>query len=149
MTDEADRVPTTPNGYKPQIEKRPGLPDNVQIDTAHPRYRAHLEAAHRAGLSQRQFSAMLTSEVEVFARAQAEAQKKAAKTALEVLAVANGPYRHTARLTLGAIAIGAKDFTGAGKWLDQVVADPDAPASDRRNAETLLGVVASNAPAAK
>ena len=79
MTDEADRVPTTPNGYKPQIEKRPGLPDNVQIDTAHPRYRAHLEAAHRAGLSQRQFSAMLTSEVEVFARAQAEAQKKAAE----------------------------------------------------------------------
>lgn len=73
----------------------------------------------------------------------------AAKTALEVLAIANGPYRHTARLTLGAIAIGAKDFAGAGKWLDQVVADPDAPASDRRNAETLLGVVASSATPAK
>ena len=73
----------------------------------------------------------------------------AAKTALEVLAAPDGPYRHTARLTLGAMAIGAKDYAGAGKWLDLLVADPDAPAGDRRNAETLLGIVASNAPASK
>ena len=37
----------------------------------------------------------------------------------------------------------------AGKWLDLVVADPAAPASERQSAESLLGVVASNAPAPK
>lgn len=73
----------------------------------------------------------------------------AAKGALEVLAGPTGVYRQTARLTLGAIAIQAKDYTAAGKWLDLVVADPDAPSTERRAAESLLGVVASNAPAAK
>ena len=73
----------------------------------------------------------------------------AAKTALESLATPTGAYRHTARLTLGAIALGAKDYTNAGKWLDLVVADPDSPEGDRRSADALLGVVASNAPAGK
>lgn len=73
----------------------------------------------------------------------------AAKGALEVLAGPTGIYRQTARMTLGALAIQAKDYAAAGKWLDLVVADPDAPAAERRSAETLLGVVASNAPAAK
>jgi hypothetical protein len=34
---------------------------------------------------------------------------------------------------------------GAGKWLDLVVADPQAPQTERAAAETLLGVVAANA----
>ena len=58
-------------------------------------------------------------------------------------------FRNTARLTLGAIAIQAKDYATAGKWLDLVVADPDAPSAERKSAESLLGVVASNAPAPK
>jgi hypothetical protein len=74
---------------------------------------------------------------------------EAAKSELETLAAPTGVFRNTARLTLGAIAIQAKDYATAGKWLDLVVADPAAPASERQSAESLLGVVASNAPAAK
>ena len=74
---------------------------------------------------------------------------EAAKSQLETLATPTGVFRNTARLTLGAIAIQAKDYAAAGKWLDLVVADPAAPASERQSAESLLGVVASNAPAAK
>lgn len=73
----------------------------------------------------------------------------AAKSGLETLATPTGPFRSTARLTLGAIAIEAKDYATAGKWLDLVVADPAAPSAERQSAESLLGVVASNAPAAK
>jgi hypothetical protein len=74
---------------------------------------------------------------------------EAAKSQLETLATPSGVFRNTARLTLGAIAIQAKDYSTAGKWLDLVAADPAAPASERQSAESLLGVVASNAPAAK
>ena len=70
---------------------------------------------------------------------------EAAKSQLETLATPTGVFRNTARLTLGAIAIQAKDYTTAGKWLDLVVADPAAPPSERQSAESLLGVVASNA----
>jgi len=73
----------------------------------------------------------------------------AAKSELETLATPTGVFRNTARLTLGAIAIQAKDYATAGKWLDLVVADPEAPSAERKSAESLLGVVASNAPAPK
>jgi hypothetical protein len=74
---------------------------------------------------------------------------EAAKIGLTTLALPANPYRHTARLTLGAIALGEKQYDVAGKWLDTTVADPDAPQAERRDAETLLGVVAANAPARK
>ena len=74
---------------------------------------------------------------------------EAAKSELETLATPTGVFRNTARLTLGAIAIQAKDYATAGKWLDLVAAAPAAPTSERQSAESLLGVVASNAPAAK
>ena len=73
----------------------------------------------------------------------------AARPQLEALAATDGVYRNTARLTLGAMALGAHDYAGAGKWLDLVVADPSAPQTERASAEELLGVVASNAPAPK
>jgi hypothetical protein len=85
---------------------------------------------------------------EAFARLDA-GDAEAAKSELETLATPTGVFRNTARLTLGAIAIQAKDYATAGKWLDLVAADPAAPASERQSAESLLGVVASNAPAAK
>ena len=72
-----------------------------------------------------------------------------AKTALEALATSTGAYRHTAREMLGVEALAAQDYEGAGKWLDMVVADPDAPQSVRRNAELLLGLVGSGKPAPK
>ena len=70
----------------------------------------------------------------------------AAKASLETLA-ASGPYRDTARLTLASLALAAKDYPSAGKWLDQVVSDVEAPASDRQTAQALLGLVASQSPA--
>ncbi|MGD1036573.1 MAG: tetratricopeptide repeat protein [Roseiarcus sp.] len=73
----------------------------------------------------------------------------AAKPALEALAGSGDVYRNTARLTLGVIALDAQDYDGAGKWLDLVAADPEAPDTEKRCAESLLGLVAANRPAAK
>ncbi len=70
----------------------------------------------------------------------------AAKAALEPLA-AGSAYRETARLALASLALSVKDYAGAAKWLDQVIGDAQAPQADRRTAETLLGLVASQAPA--
>jgi hypothetical protein len=70
-----------------------------------------------------------------------------AKAALETLASGTGTYRNTARLALGAQALKDRDYKAAGTWLDQIVSDPVAPQTERSSAETLLGVVASNAPA--
>ena len=72
----------------------------------------------------------------------------AAKAALEPLA-ASGPYRNTARLTLASLAIAAKDWDGARKRLEEVKGDFETPAADRRTAETLLGLVTSQAPPVK
>jgi hypothetical protein len=71
----------------------------------------------------------------------------AAKPALAALAAPEGAYRHTARLGLGVLALDAGDFTEAGKELDLVLADPDAPTAEKRAAESLLGLVAANRPA--
>lgn len=73
----------------------------------------------------------------------------AAKPALETLAGGGGVYRHTARLALGVIALNAGDYEGAGKQLDLVAADAEAPDTEKRSAESLLGLVAANRPAAK
>jgi hypothetical protein len=72
-----------------------------------------------------------------------------AKTALEALAAPAGAYRHTAREMLGVIALNAGDMDGAGKWLDMVVRDAEAPSGVRGNAQALLGIVASGKPAPK
>jgi hypothetical protein len=76
-------------------------------------------------------------------------QADKAKTALEGLAAPTGPFRHTAREMLGAAALAAGDFDGAGRWLDMIVADPAAPQGARQNAEQMLGLVRSGKPAAK
>jgi hypothetical protein len=72
-----------------------------------------------------------------------------AKAAFEALAAPTGAYRQTAREMLGVIALATQDYEGAGKWLDMVAADPDAPRSVRQNVEALLGLVASGKPAPK
>src|SRR6202453_3686367 len=74
---------------------------------------------------------------------------EAAKSQLETLATPTGVFRNTARLTLRAIAIQAKDYANAGRWLDLAAAAPAAPASERQSAESLLGGAPSNAPPAK
>jgi hypothetical protein len=74
-----------------------------------------------------------------------DGQSDAAKAALEPLA-AGGVYRDTARLALASIALAAKDYVTAGKRLEEVLSDAEAPQADRQTAQTLLGLVASQAP---
>ncbi len=76
-------------------------------------------------------------------------QTEKAKTALESLSTPGGSFRSTARELLGANALAAGDYDAAGKWLDMIVADPEAPASARQNAEMMLGLVRSGKPASK
>ncbi len=78
----------------------------------------------------------------------ATGETAAARPALEALA-ASGAYRDTARLTLASLAISAKDYPAARKWLDGVIGDFSAPQSDRRTANALLGLIASQSPTAK
>jgi hypothetical protein len=68
----------------------------------------------------------------------------AAKPVFEALAAPTGPYRFTALLALGVIAIDANNYTEAGQQLDRIVADPEAPAAEKRSAESLFGLVAAN-----
>jgi hypothetical protein len=65
----------------------------------------------------------------------------AAKLALEGLT--GGPYRATARLTLASLAIAAKDYAGAAKRLDEVMADVETPQAERGVAQTLQGLIAA------
>ena len=54
------------------------------------------------------------------------------------------------RYDLAARVYGVRDlYKDAGKWLDMVAADPDAPPSVQRTVGLLLGLVASSKPAAK
>jgi hypothetical protein len=71
----------------------------------------------------------------------------AAKPAFDALAAPTGAYRFTARLALGVIALDAGDYPEAGRELDLVVVDPEAPAAEKRSAEGLFGLVAANRPA--
>jgi len=76
-------------------------------------------------------------------------EKDKAKAALEALAGPAGAYRQTAREMLGVIALSAQDYENAGKWLDMVASDPEAPQNVQRTVGLLLGLVASGKPAAK
>jgi hypothetical protein len=76
-------------------------------------------------------------------------QADPAKKALEGLAAPTGAFRNTARQLLGAAALAAGDLDAAGRWLDMVVADPQAPQGARQSAELMLGLVRSGKPAGK
>ncbi len=61
---------------------------------------------------------------------------------LEPLAQAGQTYRNSARELLAAAALKRNDLDAAGKWLDMIVTDANAPAEIRQRAEALLGLVA-------
>jgi len=71
----------------------------------------------------------------------------AAKPALQALASPNGAYRYTARLGLAVIALQDGQYEEAGRQLDQIAADPEAPQAEKRSADALFGLVAANRPA--
>ncbi len=58
-------------------------------------------------------------------------------------AVDNFAFRASLRELLALAALKRNDTEAAGRWLDQVVTDPDAPRALRRRAEALLALVAS------
>lgn len=53
----------------------------------------------------------------------------------------NGPYRHTAREYLGLAALKRGDAEAAGKWFDEIVIDPNAPANLRQRVQAFLSLV--------
>ena len=66
------------------------------------------------------------------------------KRRLEPLAQTDAPFRNSARELLAYAALKAQDYEAAGRWLDQIVVDLQAPAGLRQRAETLLGLVAAS-----
>jgi hypothetical protein len=62
---------------------------------------------------------------------------------LEPLATASNPWRHQARELLGLLALKSGDYEAAGRWFDQVVIDPQAPATLRQRVQQLSGLVAA------
>lgn len=55
---------------------------------------------------------------------------------------AGTPFRHTAREMLGLAALRKGDFEEAGRWFDQIVADPDTPRNLRERIEVYAAIVA-------
>ncbi len=79
-----------------------------------------------------------------------KANAKEATARLSPLATAGGPFRSTARELLAAAAIATDDLPTAGRWLDEIVRDPSAPADVRQRAEAFLSLVrAGRKPPAK
>jgi len=76
-------------------------------------------------------------------------EEQAGAAALTSLAGSEGPFRRTARLALGAIALNRGEYDQAGKEFDLVLGDPEATPTERQYAERWTGLVASNRGAAK
>jgi hypothetical protein len=79
-----------------------------------------------------------------FLRLDQPKDEQAGAAALTSLAGGEGPYRRTARLALGALALSRADYDEAAKQLDLVLGDPEASPTERQLAERWLGLVASN-----
>jgi hypothetical protein len=56
----------------------------------------------------------------------------------------DNPFRFSAREALALAALKHDDFETAGRQLDTIVVDPQAPASMRQRAEALLALVRSS-----
>ncbi len=70
--------------------------------------------------------------------------EQAGAAALTSLAGGEGPFRRTARLALGAVALSRADYDEAAKQFDLVLGDPEASPTERQLAERWIGLVASN-----
>ena len=76
-----------------------------------------------------------------------EADLKEMTTRLSPLAVAGQPLRHSAREMLALVALKQDDLDAAGKYLDEIVTDPQSPDAIRRRAGELQGLVQGGKPA--
>ncbi len=67
----------------------------------------------------------------------------AAASALESLATPDNAYRHSAREALGLAALRTGDYDTAGRWFDEMAADPDTPSGLRARLEIYSALVAA------
>ena len=76
----------------------------------------------------------------------AEGDDRAAiEKALTPLAAATFPYHASIRELLALTALKHEDYAAAGRWLDEIVTDPQAPTAIRGRAEAFLGIVGAAA----
>ncbi|MDE2578567.1 MAG: tetratricopeptide repeat protein [Hyphomicrobiales bacterium] len=66
---------------------------------------------------------------------------------LTPLAQSGQPFRSSARELLALAALKANDYAAAGRWLDEIVSDPEAAPVVKQRAEAFLALVRSNMPA--
>jgi hypothetical protein len=59
----------------------------------------------------------------------------------EPLTQPSNPWRNTARELMGLSALKAGDFEAAGRWFDQIIIDPAAPANLRQRTQGYLALV--------
>lgn len=62
---------------------------------------------------------------------------------LQGLAAPEGTFRHTAREQLGLAALGRGDYEAAGRWFDEIAADPATPQALRGRLELYAAIVAA------
>ncbi len=67
----------------------------------------------------------------------------AAASALEQLTTPDNAYRHSAREALGLAALRRGDYDTAGRWFDEMAADPDTPSGLRGRLEIYSALVAA------
>ena len=74
-----------------------------------------------------------------------EADQKEIEDRLTRLTQAGATFRNTARELLAVAALKREDYESAGRWLDAIVVDAQAPQGTRQRAEALLGLVSGAA----
>ncbi|MCC5977035.1 MAG: tetratricopeptide repeat protein [Salinarimonas sp.] len=67
----------------------------------------------------------------------------AAASALEQIATPDNGYRHSAREALGLAALRRGDYDTAGRWFDEMAADPETPSGLRGRLEIYSALVAA------
>ena len=73
-----------------------------------------------------------------------QADEKEIESRLAPMTANDNPFRFSAREALALAALKHDDFDAAGRQLDAIVVDPQAPAQMRQRAEALLAVVRSS-----
>lgn len=71
------------------------------------------------------------------------ADRKEMEERLTPLAAGGATFRSSARELLALVAMRDNDFDAAGRWLDQIVTDNEAPATLKQRADAFLGLVRS------
>lgn len=67
--------------------------------------------------------------------------------ALQPLASPGQPWRYTALETLGLVSLHAGKVEDAGRWFDQIITDPAAPANLRRRVQDIYMAIVAGGPA--